>query len=43
MRSSIRTPRNPPKTLGEWLQFGIGAVIVAGMCFPAFWMTYSSF
>jgi len=43
MRSSTKAPRNPPKTLGEWLQFGIGAVIVAGMCFPALWMTYSAF
>jgi raffinose/stachyose/melibiose transport system permease protein len=43
MQSSTRVSRNPPRTAGEWLQFGIGAVIVAGMCFPALWMTYSSF
>jgi ABC-type glycerol-3-phosphate transport system permease component len=29
--------------MGEFLQFAIGAVIVAGMCFPALWMTYSAF
>jgi ABC-type glycerol-3-phosphate transport system permease component len=38
MRSSIDAPRSPR----EWLQFGIGAVVVAGMCFPAVWMTYSA-
>ncbi len=38
MRSNIRTPR----TSQEWLQFAIGAVVVAGMCFPAVWMTYSA-
>ena len=38
MRSNIDPPRSPR----EWLQFGIGAVVVAGMCFPAVWMTYSA-
>lgn len=32
-----------PRTPGEWLQFGLGSVIVAMMCFPAVWMVYSSF
>ena len=31
-----------PRSLRDWLQFGIGAVVVAGMCFPAIWMIYSS-
>jgi ABC-type glycerol-3-phosphate transport system permease component len=34
-----RTPLRPR----EWLQFGLGGVIVAGMCFPALWMVYSAF
>src|SRR4051794_22858166 len=32
-----------PRSLREVLQFSIGAVVVAGMCFPALWMTYSAF
>jgi len=32
-----------PRTAAEWLQFGLGSVIVAMMCFPAIWMVYSSF
>jgi len=38
MRSSIEMPRK----VRDWLQFGIGAVVVTGMCFPAIWMIYSS-
>lgn len=32
-----------PRTAGEWLQFSLGSIIVAMMCFPAVWMVYSSF
>jgi ABC-type glycerol-3-phosphate transport system permease component len=39
MRSSIEAPRQAR----DWLQFGIGAVVVAAMCFPAIWMIYSAF
>jgi ABC-type glycerol-3-phosphate transport system permease component len=37
------TLRSKPRTPREWLQFSTGAVIVAGMCFPALWMVYSAF
>jgi ABC-type glycerol-3-phosphate transport system permease component len=40
MPSSIR---RAPRSAGEWLQFGLAALVVAGMCFPAVWMTYSAF
>ncbi|MDQ7250047.1 carbohydrate ABC transporter permease [Dongia sedimenti] len=39
MRSNTEAPGTPR----DWLQFGLGAVVVAGMCFPALWMIYSSF
>jgi ABC-type glycerol-3-phosphate transport system permease component len=32
-----------PRSGGEWLQLCIGGIVVAVMCFPALWMTYSSF
>ena len=32
-----------PRTPAEWLQFGLAAIVVSGMCFPALWMTYSAF
>jgi ABC-type glycerol-3-phosphate transport system permease component len=39
----MRTPSRAPRNATEWAQFAVGAVIVAGMCFPAFWMIYSAF
>jgi raffinose/stachyose/melibiose transport system permease protein len=39
MSPATERPRSP----AEWLQFGIGAVVVLAMFYPAIWMTYSAF